>query len=139
VSKLDQRIVATFRELGHAAPIDDILVIGMSLGATRAAELARRFPERYTRLIAMAAPSVIAGGPLRSLRGAVMMAGERDRQDLMKASERALRGSGVPVAFMLIPEATHGAMGPTPERTMGAALDFLSVGSPPRATRDAPR
>jgi len=132
VSKLDQRIVATFRDLGHAEPIDDVIVIGMSLGATRAAELARRFPERYTRLIAMAAPTVIAGGQLRSLQGAVMMAGERDRQDLMKTSERALRRIGVPVTFLLIPQATHGAMGPTPERTMGAALDFLR---PPESAR----
>jgi predicted esterase len=139
VSKLDQRIVATFRDLGHAEPIDDIIVIGMSLGATRAAQLVRRFPERYTRLIAMAAPRVLPAGQLRSLRAAVMMAGQRDRQDLMKTSERALRQSGVPVTFMLIPEATHGAMGPTPEATMGAALDFVSAGPRPRSTRDAPR
>jgi predicted esterase len=125
ITKLDQRIVATFRELGQPEPIADITVIGMSLGATRAAALAQRFPERYTRLIAMAAPSTLGAG-LRSLRGAVVMAGERDRQDLMKSSERNLRQSGVPVTFMVIPQATHGAMGPEPERTMGAALDFLA-------------
>jgi pimeloyl-ACP methyl ester carboxylesterase len=125
IAKLDQRIVQTFRELGLPAPDRDITVIGMSLGATRAAALVQRFPERYTRLIAMAAPSVLGPG-LRSLRGAVMMAGERDRRDLMKTSEQTLRKSGVPVTFMLIPRATHGAMGPEPERTMGAALDFLT-------------
>jgi len=43
----------------------------------------------------------------------------------MKTSERALKGSGVPATFMLIPQATHGAMGPTPEKTMGLALDWL--------------
>jgi pimeloyl-ACP methyl ester carboxylesterase len=125
IAKLDQRIVETFRELGQPEPARDITVIGMSLGATRAAALVQRFPERYTRLIAMAAPSTLGAG-LRSLRGAVMMAGERDRQDLMKTSERNLRQSGVPVTFLLIPQATHGAMGPEPERTMGAALDFLA-------------
>lgn len=125
VAKLDARIVATFRELGHAEPIDDVTVIGMSMGATRAEQLVRRFPERYTRLIAMAAPSVVDARGLRQLRGAVLMAGERDRRDLMKASERVLRASGVPAQFMLIPEATHGAMGPVPEQTMGAALAFL--------------
>lgn len=125
IAKLDKRIVETFRELGQPEPASDITVIGMSLGATRAAALVQRFPERYTRLIAMAAPSTLGAG-LRSLRGAVMMAGERDRQDLMKTSERNLRQSGVPATFMLIPQATHGAMGPEPERTMGAALDFLA-------------
>jgi predicted esterase len=132
--KLDQRIVDTFRELGHPEPARDITVIGMSLGATRAAALVQRFPERYTRLIAMAAPTTLGAG-LRSLRGAVMMAGERDRRDLMKTSERNLRQNGVPVTFMLIPEATHGAMGPEPERTMGAALSFLAQAESPRSIR----
>lgn len=126
VAKLDARIVATFRDLGDAEPIDDVIVIGMSMGATRAEALARRFPERYTRLIAMAGPGVVKAGQLRQLRSAVLMAGERDRQDLMKASEKALRANGVRATFMLIPEAGHGAMGPVPEQTMGAALAFLA-------------
>jgi pimeloyl-ACP methyl ester carboxylesterase len=138
VEELDARIVDAFRKLGHPEPIDDVIVIGMSQGASRAVDLVQRFPERYTRLISMAAPGVIRPGQVKTLRGAVMMAGERDRQDLMRQSERALRQSGVPVTFLLIPEATHGAMGPTPERTMGAALDFLSAGSRSRETRDAP-
>ncbi len=54
-----------------------------------------------------------------------MMAGERDRQDLMKAGSRAMAGAGIPSTFMVIPQATHGAMGPTPEKTMGAALEWL--------------
>jgi hypothetical protein len=67
----------------------------------------------------------LKAGQLRSLRAAVMMAGELDRQDLMRQSTRALAASGVPVTFMVIPRAGHGAMGPTPEQTMGAALDWL--------------
>jgi pimeloyl-ACP methyl ester carboxylesterase len=133
--KLDARIVETFRALGHAEPIDDIVIMGMSQGATRAAALAKKWPERYTRLIAMAAPTAIRPGELASLKGAVMMAGERDRQDLMRQSERALQRTGVPVTFLLIPQATHGAMGPTPERTMEAAFSFLYS---PRATAQKP-
>jgi pimeloyl-ACP methyl ester carboxylesterase len=127
VSKLDARIVDTFRALGHPEPIDDIVLIGMSQGATRAVELARKWPGRYTRLISMAAPTALRPGELRSLKAAVMMAGERDRQDLMRQSERALQRSGVPVTFLLIPQATHGAMGPTPELTMAKALSFLDT------------
>jgi pimeloyl-ACP methyl ester carboxylesterase len=137
VDKLDARIVDTFRALGHPEPIDDIVIIGMSQGATRAVELARKWPERYTRLISMAAPTALRPGELRSLKAAVMMAGERDRQDLMRQSERALQRSGVPVTFLLIPQATHGAMGPTPERTMEKALSFLDApqaASAPNAT-----
>lgn len=125
LEQLDQRITSAFRALGHAEPIDDIIVIGMSQGATRAAALAQKWPKRYTRLISMDAPTALRVGELRELRAAVMMAGERDRQDLMRASERALQRSAVPVTFVLIPGATHGAMGPTPEQTMRSALEFL--------------
>lgn len=125
VAALDARIVETFRALGDTDDAAEITVMGMSQGADRAVALARRFPQRYTRLISMDAPSALKPGELRRLRGAVMMAGELDRQDLMKQSVRALTASGVRATFMLIPKARHGAMGPTPEHTMGAALDWL--------------
>lgn len=54
------------------------------------------------------------------------MARERDSQDLMSQSQRALTAAGVPATFMLIPQATHGALGPVPEKTMGQALDFVT-------------
>ena len=56
-----------------------------------------------------------------------MMAGELDRQDQMKTGMRALRAAGVPVTFIEIPGARHGAMGITPEQTMGQALDWLAA------------
>lgn len=121
---LDARIQRTFRELGFAEPIRDIVVIGYSQGATRAEALARRWPERYTRLILMGAPKTPSPRGL-SVRAAVTMAGERDRQDLMKAGARALAAAGIPTTYVMIPEATHGAMGPMPERTMGEALEWL--------------
>lgn len=128
---LDARIVAAFGQLGERGPLNDVVVMGMSQGATRAAALARKYPERYTRLVAMAGPTAIAPGDLRGLRAAVLMAGERDRQDLMRASQRALAASGVPATFMLIPQATHGAMGPEPEKTMAQALAWLWTHSKP--------
>lgn len=125
IGKLDARIVATFRSLGSEEPIEDVVLIGYSQGASRAEQLARKWPKRYTRLILMAAPTVVSPIGLSSIRGAVMMAGERDRQDLMRSGARILAAAGIPSTFMIIPEATHGAMGPTPEKTMGEALDWL--------------
>jgi predicted esterase len=122
---LDARIVGAFRALGHEDPIDDVLVIGYSQGAVRAEGLARKWPKRYTRLILMAGPTAPSPRGLSSLRALVTMAGERDRQDLMKATSRAMSAAGIPSTFMVIPQATHGAMGPTPEKTMGLALDWL--------------
>ena len=125
VGALDARITRVFQALGDPEPAGEVTVLGMSQGASRAVALARKYPHRYTRLVSMAAPEALKVGELRDLRGAVLMAGERDRQDLQRASQRALKATGVPATFMLIPEATHGAMGPTPERTMGEALDWL--------------
>jgi pimeloyl-ACP methyl ester carboxylesterase len=125
VAGLDARITRTFRALGDLDPTGQVVIMGMSQGATRAVALARAYPERYTQLIAMAGPTALQRGELRGLRGAVLMAGERDRQDLMRASQRALAAGNVPATFMLLPQATHGAMGPTPEQTMGQALDWL--------------
>ena len=122
---LDARIVAAFRRLGESEPIEDIAVIGYSQGALRAEELARRWPARYTRLVLIASPTVSSPRGFDRVRSTVMMAGERDRQDLMKKGAELLAKAGIPSTFMVIPEATHGAMGPTPEKTMGDALEWL--------------
>jgi len=125
LESLDARIVAAFRSLGETGPIDDVVVIGYSQGALRAEELARRWPARYTRLVLIASPRVSSPRGFDRVRSTVMMAGERDRQDLMKQGAKALAKAGIPSTFMVIPEATHGAMGPTPEKTMGDALEWL--------------
>ena len=125
IAALDARILEAFRALGHVEDGAEITIMGMSQGADRAVQLAKRYPQRYTRLVSMAAPSVVKPAQLRALRGAVMMAGERDRRDLARASARALSAAGIRATFMLIPQATHGAMGPTPEKTMGEVLDWL--------------
>lgn len=126
VAALDGRIRDTFRALGHAEPIRDIIVMGYSQGATRAEALAREYPDVYTRLVLMGGPYAAKARGLEALRAAVAMAGERDRRDLMQASARALAAEGVPATFLLIPEATHGSMGPHPEQTMDAMLTWLS-------------
>ncbi len=135
VAALDIRIVAAFRELGHEEPISDITVLGMSQGATRAAALARTFPERYTRLVSMGAPTAVETTGLNHLRSAVLMVGERERKDLMRSSEQALQRKGVPAKSLIIPDADHAGMGPTPEETMAEALGWLWDNSRPLSTK----
>jgi pimeloyl-ACP methyl ester carboxylesterase len=125
VKALHDRIQRAFIALGDPSPIDDICVIGYSQGATRAEALAREFPESYSRLISIGAPGAANPSGLTHLRAALMMAGERDRQDLMKQGARRLAGAKIRAEFRIIPEATHGSMGPHPERTMQEALDWV--------------
>ena len=54
-----------------------------------------------------------------------MMAGSRDRQDRMRAGERAFRAAGIPATYRVLPGAGHGEMGPEGERVMGEALAWL--------------
>lgn len=131
VAALDARIVAAFRSLGFEEPVEDICVLGMSQGATRAAALARKFPERYTRLVSMGAPTAVETSGLSRLRAAVLMVGQRERKDLIRSSEQALSRRGVPAKSFIIPDADHAGMGPTPEKTMAEALDWLWESSRP--------
>lgn len=125
LAALNERIESAFIALGEQPPIDDICVMGYSQGATRAVELARKYPERYSRLISIGAPSVAEPQGLSHLKAALMMAGERDRQDQMQTSARRLSANGIRSEFREIPKATHGSMGPHPEQTMAEALDWV--------------
>jgi pimeloyl-ACP methyl ester carboxylesterase len=121
---LDARIVSGFHALGFADPIEDVTAIGYSQGANRAEALARKWPARYNRLILIAGPTKVSPYGL-GVRSAVMMAGTLDRQDIMQASSKAFIAAGRRARYIALPNARHGAMGDTPEATMGAALDWL--------------
>lgn len=138
VKALHERIERAFIALGDSPPIDDICVIGYSQGATRAEALAREFPDSYSRWISIGAPGVANPQGLTHLRAALMMAGERDRQDLMKTGARRLAAAKIRSEFRIIPEATHGSMGPHPEQTMQEALDWVYAepGAAEAATAD---
>ncbi len=121
---LDARIVAGFRALGFAEPIEDVTAIGYSQGASRAEALARTWPKRYTRLILIAGPTRVSPYGL-AVKSSLMMAGSLDRQDLMQWSARAFAAAGRRSRYMQIPDARHGSMGSAPEQTMSAALSWL--------------
>ena len=124
IGKLDARITRAFAAMGVPGP-RDVAVIGYSLGATLALGLARRWPDRYTRLVLIAAPDAPAPHGLGKVESTVMMAGSRDRKDLMRSGLSAMRGAGIPATFIELPGASHGEMGTEPERVMGEALAWL--------------
>lgn len=129
VRGLDGRIQSVFRQLGAEEPLTDLCVLGVSQGATRAAELVRKYPARYRMLVSIGAPAALEPAGLERLRAAVLMVGERERKDLMLASEQALRRLGVPTKAVIIADADHADLGKTPEATMGEVLDWLWAAS----------
>jgi pimeloyl-ACP methyl ester carboxylesterase len=122
--RLDRRITRGFATLGLPEP-RDVTVIGYSLGATLAEGLARRWPDRYTRLILIAAPQSPNPQGMKQVRSTVMLAGTHDRQELMRRGVGAMRRAGIPSTFLELPGATHGEMGPDAERVMGEALAWV--------------
>jgi len=123
VVKIDARITRAFGALGMDEP-RDVAVMGYSLGATLAIRLARKWPERYTRLILIASPAELKTTGLGAVRSAVMMAGELDRKDLMRAGAKTFSSAGIASTFMELPGARHGEMGTQAERVMGEALKW---------------
>jgi pimeloyl-ACP methyl ester carboxylesterase len=125
-AQVDSRVEAAFRALGDTTALRNIIVIGYSSGGTYSELLVMRNPERYARAILIGNPRAPALYRLRKARGVVMMAGERDRHDLMKEGRRNLASKSIPTTFLVLPGATHGEMGNEAERVMGEALDWLA-------------
>ncbi len=123
--KVDARIQDAFRAAGDDRDLVDLIVVGYSSGATYAELLVMKNPRRYSRAILIANPRKPASFRLRGARAVVLMAGQRDRQDLMKAGLLDINAAHVPATFMVLPGATHGEMGPESERVMGDALAWL--------------
>jgi pimeloyl-ACP methyl ester carboxylesterase len=126
VKALDRRITDAFRALGHPEPLTDVIALGYSQGATRVEQLARLFPERYTRLVVIGGPQATNPRGLHRLRALVAMAGDRDRRDLMRQSAQSLAAAKVPATFFVMPEAVHGSMGSHPEQTMDEVFSWLA-------------
>lgn len=122
---MNRRIEAAFRGSGLGEP-RDVIVIGYSQGAERAERLVARWPERYSSAILLASPIVPSPQSLAKARAVVLMAGTLDvSRAYMASAVGPLRRAKIPATFIELPGARHGQMGPTPEKTMAEALDFV--------------
>jgi pimeloyl-ACP methyl ester carboxylesterase len=124
---LDVQITEGLAKAGAKGELVDVTLVGYSMGGTRALALAKRWPDRYTKLILLGTPDTPSPRGLDKVKSAVMMAGTRDRSDKMKAGVRAFEKAGSPSIFMPLPGAAHGEMGPEAERVMGEALDWVEA------------
>jgi pimeloyl-ACP methyl ester carboxylesterase len=124
MKKLDRRIVDGFTTLAIPEP-KDAVVIGYSLGATYAENLARLYPERYTRLVLIAAPAAPTPYRLKEVKSTAMLAGSLDRKDLMRRGVTLMRQANIRSSFFELPGAYHGQMGTSAERVMDEALRFV--------------
>ncbi len=130
LDKLDARIQAAFLVSGGEA--NDLVLIGHSQGAFLGERLAERWPQRYSRLILIGAPTEPSAARLRHVRGAVMVSGEHDVTTRMKQGATELQAAGVPSTYLEMPGAKHGQMGDA-ERVFGEAFTWIEANARPAA------
>jgi predicted esterase len=134
LARLDRRVTNALRAASEARgeALDDrsVTLLGYSGGASRAAALAGKYPDRYPRLILIAAPAAPPAGSLNAARAIVFIAGGRDRQEHLRKAADAMARSGRPATFMLLPGAAHGEYGPDASRVMDEALAWAFAKAP---------
>jgi alpha-beta hydrolase superfamily lysophospholipase len=123
VNLTDARIAAAWRAAGDERPVEDLLLIGYSQGASIAEALVAKWPKKYTRLVSIGAPRTPA---VRDARALVTMSGSLDNVETMRAGAEFATNAGVPATFILIPGARHGQMGDA-EKLMKEALAFVDA------------
>ena len=128
---IDSKIETTVKSVADAQglPLEpgEMIVIGESMGAARAELLATKFPDKYTRLVLVGSPQTPSAENLKGAKAVANLAGEKERQSMMKQGTRALESAGTPTRFWELPDATHGHYGPAGERIMNEALGFVAT------------
>jgi pimeloyl-ACP methyl ester carboxylesterase len=130
-SAIDAKVDAAVKTVSDARGLKlepgEVVVIGESMGAARAELLATKFPEKYTRLVLVGSPQTPSPQNLKGAKAVANLAGEKERQSMMRQGTRALENAGTPTRFWELPEATHGNYGPDGERIMNEALGFVAT------------
>ncbi len=128
----DARIQKALSVCGGEAK--DLVLIGYSQGAYIGERLAERYPERYSRLVLLGAPTTPSPARLRDIRGAVMISGEFDARYRMKEGASGLNAVKIPATYIEMPGAQHGQL-PDAERVMSQALGWLDANARPAPVR----
>lgn len=125
------RIEAALAATGLVAiPREGITLVGYSQGAAIGEELARRWPERYTRVVLIGAPSALSVSKIRRAHGLVTMSCSRDVVARMKSGADRARAAGIPSLYLEMPECRHGGVADA-ERIFDSAFRFLEANSLP--------
>ncbi len=130
---IDARVSGAIAAVEHARGVDldrgELVLIGESMGATRATTLARRFPEKYTRLVLVGGPETPSAKDLRTAKAVALLAGEKEPQEKMRQGTVGLESAGLKARFWELADATHGNYGPEGGQTMSEAVAFVARSS----------
>ena len=125
-ARVDAAIAAVSSARGIALDPKEVVVIGESMGASRATALASRFPDKYTRLVLVGGPETPTAKELGGAKAVALLAGEKEPQEKMRQGAQGLDNAGVKAQFWEMAGATHGAYGSNGAQMMGEAVAFAA-------------
>lgn len=106
-------------------PPGGLTLVGYSAGAGIGEQMVQRWPDRYTRVILIGAPTDPSTQRLKTARGVVTMSCTLDVPWRMKDAARRLNAMGVPATYMEMPGCTHGNLADG-DRVFDSAFDWLA-------------
>jgi predicted esterase len=127
VVALDRRIDAALRVYLEREPPTELVLIGSSQGVELAVGLARRFPQKYRRLVLASGPSPIGAGGLQQLSGAFLLSGQYEGSAAMRKSRDALRRAGIPAELRVVSGAGHADFHGQGDPLLREAFVFLNL------------
>lgn len=125
-ARVNAAIDAVNAKLGIALDKNETIVIGESMGASRAIALASQFPSKYRRIVLVGGPETPSAQQLARAKAVALLAGEKEPQEKMRRGATELERAGVDARFWLLPDATHGTYGSNGERIMGEVVAFVT-------------
>ena len=130
-ARIDAAIDAVSAQRKGGLDGKEITLIGYSEGALRAEQLAKKFPDRYPRVVIIGTPVQPAATSFGKVKAVATMAGQLDKQDHIMKGTEDIQKSGKPVKFFSLPGVGHGKYGTEGNRVMGEVLSWIFTSAPP--------
>jgi pimeloyl-ACP methyl ester carboxylesterase len=113
-------------------PREGLTLVGYSAGAGIGELMAARWPDRYSEIVLIGAPSDPSTSLLAGARAVATMSCSRDVPARMKDAAKRLLARGIPASYFEMPGCTHGNIADG-DRVFLEAFDWLDANArPPR-------
>lgn len=125
---LHERIVAAMTAVrANGVELDraKLVLLGESMGASRAESLAELEPTLYHRLVLIGPPQAASANRLAHVSAVATLAGEKEPQESARKGKRTLESIGRKAHFWELPGANHGDYGPEGGKVMRDAVRFV--------------
>ena len=129
-AKIHARILQAFAQVnalrGGELALEHALLFGYSQGADRAEKLAARYPQQYPRVVLGGPPLKPSPRKLSRAKRVVVLGGELETTENMRAGFDALQAAGIASRFFTLECAYHGYFGSSAETQLNEVLDWVS-------------